>query len=133
MGIEPFLISSSLAGILAQRLVRLVCSECREETKPGEGLLEMLGLENREQELVFYRGVGCSTCKGTGYKGRMGIYEVLIVDNELRELISRESSSSVLRTAAVSAGMISMREDGLEKALEGTTSLEEVLRVTGSQ
>ena len=133
MGIEPFLISSSVAGIIAQRLVRLVCSDCSEETKPGAGLLEMLGLEAAEQEPVFYRGAGCNNCKGTGYKGRMGIYEVLKVDNELRDLISRGSSSSVLRKTAVSNGMVTMREDGLEKALEGLTSLEEVLRVTGTQ
>lgn len=133
MGVEPFLIASSLVGILAQRLVRLVCQECKEVILPDDELLGRIGIPEKKGDVVFYRGQGCGACKGTGYKGRTGIYEVLIVDKEMRELIARGTSSMGVREHAVRSGMVLLREDGLSKALEGITSVEEVLRVTGSE
>jgi type II secretory ATPase GspE/PulE/Tfp pilus assembly ATPase PilB-like protein len=133
MGIEPFLISSSLIGVLAQRLVRFVCKECKEEVTPDENLLDRIGLTEQQGRIVFHRGVGCNTCKGTGHKGRIGLFETLLIDKEMKDLISKGASTTALKDSAVSQGMMLLREDGLKKAMEGLTSLEEVMRVTGIQ
>jgi general secretion pathway protein E len=126
MGIEPFLVASSLTIILAQRLVRLICSHCKVSYKPTK--LE-LSYFNQKPE-VLYRGEGCEKCKGRGYLGRTGIYELLIIDNEVRQMITERIDSQTIKNFAVSRGMKTLRQDGIEKVVKGITTLEEVLRVT---
>jgi general secretion pathway protein E len=126
MGIEPFLVASSLTVILAQRLVRLICSHCKVSYKPTK--LE-LSYFNQEPD-VLYRGEGCEKCKGRGYLGRTGIYELLIIDNEVRQMITERIDSQTIKNFAVSRGMKTLRQDGIEKVIKGITTLEEVLRVT---
>ena len=129
MGIEPFLISSSILMTCAQRLVRRVCSNCKEEFKPEPELLERLGLQDRENT-VFYRGSGCDRCKGRGYMGRVAIIEALTVTETIRRLVIKRASAAVIKNQAMSEGMKTLRMVGIEKALEGVTTLEEVWRVT---
>ncbi len=130
MGIEPFLIASSLIGALAQRLVRVICPHCREAYKPPSEALRSLELEIETQgEVVFYRGRGCERCRGTGYIGRTGVFEFMVVDNEIRELILKNAPAHMIRSAATKAGMKSLKEDAFEKVLLGITTWEEVLRV----
>jgi type IV pilus assembly protein PilB len=133
MGVEPFLISATLEAVVAQRLVRKVCAECRETYEPEEEVLLELGADAdrvRGSRLSF--GKGCDRCHQTGYRGRMGLFEVLIVDDEIRHSISAKSSSQDIRAAAVSAGMRTLRESGIAALLEGQTTVEEVLRETGA-
>jgi type II secretory ATPase GspE/PulE/Tfp pilus assembly ATPase PilB-like protein len=130
MGVEAYLISSSLEGVLAQRLVRRICSQCRVESPVSPALrdrLEALGAQKVEG--VFYRGAGCEECRGTGYRGRIGIFELLPIDNELREMVLQKRSSAKLKAAAQQT-MITMHQDALQKAVDGITSLEEILRVS---
>ena len=130
MGVEAYLISSSLEGVLAQRLVRRICSQCRVESpiSPAlRGRVEALG--NVHIEGVFYRGQGCEECRGTGYRGRIGIFELLPIDTEFRELILQKRSNAKLKAAA-QRSMITMHQDALQKAAAGITSLEEILRVS---
>lgn len=129
MGIEPFLVSSSVIGVLAQRLVRMICPECKEEYFPPVAILEQLGL-NKKENLKFYKGKGCLTCRETGYLGRTGIFELLIMNGEIAELVVAKATSRDICRVAVKYGMESLREDGIRKALSGITTLEEVLRVT---
>ena len=129
MGIEPFLITSSLAGVLAQRLVRTICERCKEPYQPGEKVARLLGLEGKDP--TFFRGRGCSFCKETGYRGRIGIFELLVMNEAIRELVLAKASAGELKRMAVRfGGMRDLKEDGLSKALKGLTSLEEVLRAT---
>jgi type IV pilus assembly protein PilB len=128
MGIEPFLVASSVLGIVAQRLVRTNCLKCREPYSPPEKTLEDMGFP-KDSSALFYKGKGCSVCKKTGYKGRMGIFEVLLMDNELRNLTVNKRPTAELRTAAIASGMKTLREDGFDKVKKGLTTLEEVLRV----
>jgi type II secretory ATPase GspE/PulE/Tfp pilus assembly ATPase PilB-like protein len=129
MGIEPFLISSSVLMSCAQRLVRRVCTNCREEFVPEPEIFEKLGLK-KTKETVFYHGTGCDRCKGRGYLGRVAIIEALPVSEAIRRLIIKRASSTVIKNQAVSEGMKTLRMVGVEKALEGITSLEEIWRVT---
>ncbi|MCM8778343.1 MAG: Flp pilus assembly complex ATPase component TadA [Candidatus Omnitrophica bacterium] len=129
MGIEPFLVSSSVIGIIAQRLIRLICPHCKVEYSPPEAVLKSLNLEPRKEE-KFYRGEGCEKCKKTGYSGRKGIFEVLVINEEIRKLIVAKASASVIKQTAISQGMSTLMADGLEKARQGLTALEEVLRLT---
>jgi len=130
MGVEAFLISSSLEGVLAQRLVRRICSECRGEWSPPKPLRDKLAaLGAGKIEGRFYRGKGCEECRGTGYRGRIGIFELLTVNPELRELILQRRSSAEIKNAAHKS-MLTMHQDALQKAAEGITSLEEILRVS---
>ncbi|MFH0772071.1 MAG: type II secretion system ATPase GspE [Candidatus Omnitrophota bacterium] len=129
MGIEPFLISSSITGILAQRLVRVICGNCKENYAPSEDVLKDLGLAETKG-VVFYKGKGCDECKYTGYKGRVGIFELMVPNDELRALIVAKASSGEIRKVALKNGMKTMQEDGLERVKLGITTLEEVLRVT---
>ena len=128
MGIEPFLISSSVILTCGQRLVRRMCPNCREEFQPEHELLQKLAIE--EEDATFYRGAGCSRCKGRGYVGRMALLEVLPVRESIRRLIIKRASASVLKNQAISEGMKTLRMVGVDKAREGHTTLEEVLRVT---
>ncbi|ADO46191.1 type II secretion system protein E [Hydrogenobacter thermophilus TK-6] len=125
LGIEPFLIASSLEGVLAQRLVRKVCEYCKEPYKPTKEELHQLGLDG---DYTFYRGRGCEMCMGTGYRGRMGIYEVLELDEELKQLILKTQDANDIRKKAKEKGFRSMYEDGLEKVIMGITTPEELIR-----
>jgi len=130
MGIEPFLISSSLIGVLAQRLARTICSHCKESYVPPVEALHRLGLQPEEgEEIVFYRGRGCDRCKGSGYKGRIGIFELMVMSDTLRDLILKGASAAEIREAAIAEGMKTLREDGILKVLEGMTTVDELLRV----
>ena len=129
MGIPPFLIASSLGMVVAQRLVRLLCRQCREPFKPSRAVQEDLGLDH-DPERVFYRPTGCSACDNTGYSGRIAIYETLEVSRRIEELIMERAASPVIQRAALEEGMINLRRAGIEKVLAGVTSLDEVMRVT---
>ena len=129
MGIEPFLISSSILMSCAQRLVRRVCTNCRDEFVPEPEMFQKLGMEPTN-ETVFYHGHGCDRCKGRGYLGRVAIIEALPVSEAVRRLIIKRASSAVIKNQAVSEGMKTLRMVGVEKAQEGVTTLEEIWRVT---
>lgn len=129
MGIEPYLISSSVIAIVAQRLVRLICEKCREPYNPDEEALAEIGLKKKDAGTLF-RGRGCKECLNTGYRGRTGIYEIVVIDEELRELILGRADSSTIRKKAFEEGIGSLRDDGAAKVLKGITTIEEVLRVT---
>ncbi len=131
MGIEPFLAASSIVGILAQRLVRRVCPSCREAYRPTPEMLREMGLGTAvASDAVFYRGAGCSECMGIGYRGRQGIYELLTVDEQVRDLLLQNKDAASIKSAAMKKGMRTLRDAGLAMALAGETSIEEVLRVT---
>jgi type IV pilus assembly protein PilB len=131
MGVEPFLISSTLMGVLAQRLVRMVCKNCRTPFEPTESQLSLLNLSPHDiGDKVFYYGRGCSTCNDTGYKRRKGIFELLMINDALRNLINERAPSVVLRQKAVEMGMITLREDGLRGIFDGDTTIEEVVKYT---
>ncbi len=131
MGIEPFLVSSSVILILAQRLARRVCTQCKEEEKVPRHALVNLGFpEDQLDGLKVYKGKGCPACNGTGYKGRIALYEVMTVGDEMKQLILEGASTDDIKKMAVSGGMRTLRMSGLSKAREGITSIEEVLRVT---
>ncbi len=134
MGIEPFLIASSLIGATAQRLARKICPDCKQPYVPPASALEGLGLSTRGklEEVTFYKGTGCAKCGGTGYKGRTGIHEMMKVDDELRRLILHKASARDISQAARSHGMRTLLEDALVKAREGIITLEEVLRVVST-
>ena len=131
MGVEPFLISSSLEAVLAQRLIRRICEKCRTAYEPSEALLTQLGLSPHEiGDKNFYYGKGCEACNQTGYRGRKGIYEWLEITDPLRELINQRAPSLVLKQKAVELGMVTLREDGLRGIYDGETTIEEVLKYT---
>jgi type IV pilus assembly protein PilB len=131
MGIEPFLVATSVNIIQAQRLIRRICDGCKEEISlPMEALLEA-GFDDEEAgEIKTYRGKGCQTCNNTGYKGRVGLYEVMEVTDELRELIIIGATAIEIRKKASELGMISLRESGLYKIRAGITTIEEVMKET---
>ncbi len=131
MGIPPFLITATLEAILAQRLVRKVCSECREKYAPPPEQYYELDLSPKDVEgKTFFRGRGCITCNNTGYKGRTAIHEFMVANDEIRELINRGASAAELRTSAQRHGMLTLRDAGLTKVYEGITTIEEVVRET---
>ncbi len=130
MGIEPFLISSSLIGVLAQRLTRVLCPECKIPYSPAEEELRLLNIPIEEgRRLTFYRPKGCEYCRESGYKGRVGIYELMLVDDVFRDLVAKKVSSVKLREVAIKAGMESLQQDATKKIIQGITSVEEALRV----
>ncbi|MEZ5306062.1 MAG: type IV-A pilus assembly ATPase PilB [Pyrinomonadaceae bacterium] len=131
MGIEPFLVATSVNLIQAQRLIRRICSECKHELEvPVEALIEAGFGEDEAGEIKVYKGKGCDRCNGTGYKGRVGLFEVMEITDELRELIIIGASSIEIRKKAIELGMISLRESGLNKLREGITTIEEVVKET---
>ena len=131
MGIAPFLISATLEAVVAQRLVRRICQSCREAYEPDEDLLRELGPEAAKFEgATLYFGKGCEECHHTGYRGRVGIFEILRIDAAMKRSILEGSSSNELRDAARASGMRSLRDSGLGAVLEGVTTIEEVLRET---
>lgn len=132
MGVESFLIASSVVGVLAQRLLRTVCAKCKEPYVPPKDAIKRLGMNLElmdKQDVTFYRGRGCDYCKGSGYKGRVGVYELMPVTDKVRELILARASSYAIREAAIEAGMRTLKDDAMEKILLGMTTLEESLRV----
>ena len=129
MSIEPYLISSSVIGVIAQRLVRLICEKCSETYDPDEEALAEIGLKKKDVGTLS-RGKGCQNCLDTGYRGRTGIYEIVMIDEELRELILGRADSNTIRKKALDKGMGVLRGDGAAKVLKGITTIEEVLRVT---
>lgn len=131
MGVEPFLVSSSLLGVLAQRLIRKVCDKCRDFITPSEEVLKSLGLEDKiGLDIKLAKGKGCKLCNQTGYKGRIGIYELLRNSQEVAQLVLARSSADQIREKATKLGMRTLREAAIEKLLAGVTSAEEVFRVT---
>jgi type IV pilus assembly protein PilB len=131
MGVEPFLISSTLMAVLAQRLVRTICTNCRTPFEPTEEQLSLLNLSPHDLgDKAFHYGRGCSTCNDTGYKGRKGIFELLVISEPVRALINERAPTVVLRQKAVELGMVTLREDGLRSIFEGDTTIEEVVKYT---
>ncbi len=131
MGVEPFLIASSLEGVLAQRLVRKICVNCRTPYEPSEALLRQIGLSVHDiGDKNFFYGTGCDHCNQTGYRGRKGIYELLDISEPIRELITQRAPSVVIRQKAIELGMSTLRADGLRSIFEGETTIEEVLKYT---
>ncbi len=131
MGVEPFLISSTLMAVLGQRLVRTICKNCRTPFEPTENQLGMLNLSPHDLgDKVFYYGRGCSTCNDTGYRGRKGIFELLTINDTIRALINERAPTVVLRQKAVELGMVTLREDGLRSIFDGDTTIEEVVKYT---
>ena len=134
MGVEPFLVASSLTGILAQRLVRRVCKDCRVPYKPTVEELKEIGITPEDAKKagnpVMYRAEGCPACNENGYRGRTGIYEFLLVDDEIRQLVLKNVDAGTIKKAATARGMTSLLDDGAKKVLAGETTIAEVLSVT---
>ncbi len=131
MGIEPFLIASSVEGLVAQRLVRRLCPACRRPWKHDEAFLKTIGFPmHRLGEGVIHEAAGCEECRGTGFRGRTGIYEILAINESIRPLVVARASSATIKQEAIRRGMRTLREDGWTKVLKGVTTLEEVMRVT---
>lgn len=131
MGVEPFLISSTLTAVLAQRLVRTICKKCRTPFEPTENQLSLMNLSPHDLgDKVFHYGRGCAACNDTGYRGRKGIFELLVVSEPIRALINEKAPTVVIRQKAVELGMVTLREDGLRGIFDGETTIEEVLKYT---
>ncbi len=130
MGVEPFLVSSSLIGILAQRLVRLICPKCKEKYIPAADVLEGLGLAKQGD---YFHGRGCPACKKTGYLGRIGIYELLVINEDIRKMVEAKSSADEIKKKAVFLGMKTLRQDGINKVLKGLTTPDEIMRVAETE
>jgi type II secretory ATPase GspE/PulE/Tfp pilus assembly ATPase PilB-like protein len=129
MGVEPFLIASSVIGVLAQRLVRVICPKCKEAYTPPLEAFRRLNLSTDSESVTFYRGKGCDACMGSGYRGRQGVFEMLMITDTVRDLILRKAPSHEIRQEALRSGMTTLRHDAMHKILEGTTTMEEALRV----
>ncbi|MBU1261139.1 MAG: type II secretion system ATPase GspE [Planctomycetes bacterium] len=129
LGVEPYLVSSSLVAVLAQRLVRKICPECKERYEPAEHELRELGIGDRGS-VEFYAGAGCSKCFNTGYKGRTGIYELMLLDEQIREMVNVRQTAGVIKQKAIEKGLQTLRMDGARKVMAGATTIAEVLRVT---
>ena len=131
IGVKPFLVASSTRGLMAQRLVRKVCKQCAAPYLPTEAEMRTLGMDAASvQGATFLKGKGCSNCSNTGYRGRFGIFEIFVIDDEARKLIYEKVPSSVLRARAREMGMRTLREDGVRKAQAGLTTPDEVIRAT---
>ena len=131
MGIESFLVTSSVLAILAQRLVRTICTDCREEYTPDKESLQSIGIDpDMAEGRTFYRGKGCPSCLNTGYLGRTGIFELMMLDDRVKNLILKTSDANAIKRRAVEQGMITLRQDGAQKVLDGITTIEEIFRVT---
>jgi len=128
MGVPRYMVSGSLQAVLAQRLVRVICTNCKTETTPDKSAARRLDLEALNLTRVW-KGRGCDECRGTGYRGRTGVYELLVMDNELRLEVQRRRGSEELRSMAIAKGMRTLLDDGLRAARAGITTLDEVLRV----
>ncbi len=131
IGVEPFLISSSVLAVVAQRLIRVLCRDCKQPYTPDNSTLESIGITpDQFQETTIYRSDGCENCFHTGYKGRTGIFEIMLMDSSLKSLILTTYDSSQIKNAALNLNMVTLRQDGIQKVLKGTSTIEEVIRVT---
>jgi len=130
MGIEPFLISTSIIGIIAQRLVRRICPNCKEKYVPEKAILKYLGLQ---EDIELYKGKGCDACSMTGYKGRVGVYEVLMIDEPVRHLIAEGAETNIIRQEAIRRGMRTLKDYCIILLKEGLTTIDEVLRTVAIQ
>jgi type IV pilus assembly protein PilB len=130
MGLEPFNVAAALNVITAQRLVRRICKNCKEEAQYTEEYLEAAGLSDEEKAITYYRGRGCEECSETGYKGRQGLYEVMAATPSIRKLIMEDAGADELKAQALREGMLTLHMDGLKKAARGITTLEEVIKET---
>ena len=131
MGVQPFLITATVEAILAQRLVRRICSECKEEVIPDADTLADLELTSDQVVgKTFFRGRGCDKCSNSGYKGRLGLYELLVMTDEIRDLVVRNASTEEIRDLARKAGMVTLRDSGMVNMFEGHTTADEVIRET---
>jgi type IV pilus assembly protein PilB len=131
VGVEPYLISAALNAVLAQRLVRKVCQHCKEEWAPSDEMKEFLALQGFGDK-PSYRGKGCDRCRKTGYSGRLGIYEMLVMDDSLRDMVTRNPDVTQFRKLCREKGLVTLREDGFQKVMKGLTTVDEILRVTES-
>jgi type IV pilus assembly protein PilB len=130
MGVPSYLVASSVVAIVAQRLVRTICSKCKARYTPPESVLKEMGITPEEMANAnFMKGKGCNTCQKTGFKGRIGIYELLIINNKIREMIFKNQSSTEIRKYAIQHGMDTLFKDGIRKVLNGVTTFEEVYRI----
>jgi type II secretory ATPase GspE/PulE/Tfp pilus assembly ATPase PilB-like protein len=130
MGVEPFLVSSSVIGVVAQRLIRVLCNKCKEPYVPLPEVVARYGLAKPGEEAPqIYRAKGCDACNNIGYKGRLGLFEIMPMDDELRTLIVKHAPADAIKRAAVGLGMRTLQQDGVAKVVAGITSLEEMLRV----
>ena len=130
MGVPAYLVSSSVVAIMAQRLVRIVCQKCKQPYHPGQTALEAAGITpEQEATATFLKGKGCGHCNGTGYRGRMGLFELMLMSSKIRQLAFRSAPTHEIRQAAISEGMKTLYMDGIHKVLKGATTLEEVLSV----
>jgi type IV pilus assembly protein PilB len=131
MGVEPYLIAATVIGVLAQRLARKICGNCKTSYTVLGNELRRFGFkpESAEQQVTLYRGAGCEACRHTGFKGRIGIYEHMRINDEIAELVVRRAPLADIREAAKANGMYELREDGLNKVLEGVTTPDEIMRV----
>ncbi len=131
MGVESFLLSSTLLGVLAQRLVRVICPHCKEPTRPDSKLLSSMGIGHDEaSKIEFFAGKGCEECRYTGFRGRTAIFEYLPVDDDIRQEITERSSNERIKDVAISKGLMTLRQDGWRKVRGGVTTISEVLKVT---
>ena len=129
MGVEPYLVSSSIAGVIAQRLVRKICPHCKESYKASESEKRAL-IDNIDKELILYRGTGCGYCNNTGYLGRAGVYEIMEINREIRDLISNDENSNKLKDAAIKNGMSTLAKDGKRLVIEGVTTMQQLATIT---
>ena len=133
IGVKPFLVSASLRAVMAQRLIRRICSNCKQPLTPDERVLNLLGIEAKQSaDATYMYGKGCPTCNSTGFRGRVGIFEMFLLDEELSQMVYDQKSLAVLRQKAREMGMRTMREDGIRKVFAGITRAEEVLNATVS-
>ena len=131
MGVEPFLISSSVIAVIAQRLIRVLCNRCKEAYVPDDIMLKSIGItDDQTKNHTIYRAKGCEECFNTGYRGRLGIFEIMIMKGDLKSLILKTYDANMIKEAALKQGMITLREDGIQKVLNGVSTIEEILRVS---
>jgi general secretion pathway protein E len=129
--VEPFLISSAVIAVVAQRLIRVLCTECKEPYRPDEIALKSLGIEPRMiTDHMIYRAKGCQHCLNTGYKGRIGIFEIMVLADDLKSMILKTYDSNLIKKEALRLNLVTLRSDGVQKVLNGTSTIEEILRVT---
>ena len=135
MGVKPFLVASSIQAILAQRLVRVICKNCKEiNREPDPHSLKLLGISDEDiKRHPIYKGAGCSQCQGTGYKGRLGIFELIELNNEIRELAFKKATTTALKRVAIAGGMKTLMEDGKAKIFKGITTPEEVAKLAQTE
>ena len=129
IGVEPYLISSAVNAILAQRLVRKVCKECKEQYTPSQEQCDFMAKQGYPGK-TYFRGKGCDRCRKTGYAGRLGIYELLVMDDVLRDMVTSNPDVIALRRKCREKGLVTLRDDGFDKAAKGSTTVDEILRVT---